>query len=89
MGLIPLFEPRIKTSLPSLFLLNICEERSLINSSFFNCNFNFSATSKALNSSSSLSGKSNFDFKYVSQVAINKYSEAISRLRFFELVMNS
>ena len=32
---------------------------------FLSCNFNFSATSKTLNSSSGLPGNNNLDFKYV------------------------
>ena len=59
----PPFMPLVKISTPSLFFCNILSDKILINSNFFNCNFNFSATSKALKSSSSSSGKSNFDFK--------------------------
>ena len=43
--------PLKKISLPNLFLFSIWSDNKRINSNFFNCNFNFSATSNALNSS--------------------------------------
>ena len=49
-------------------------------------NFNLVATSRALNSSSSVSGKSNFDLRYVSQVAIRRYSDAKFKLSLVDLV---
>ena len=49
--------PLKKISLPNLFLFSIWSDNKRINSSFFSCNFNFSATSRALNSSSSDSGR--------------------------------
>ena len=44
----PPFMPLLKTSTPSLLFSKILSDKILINSNFFNCNFNFSATSKAL-----------------------------------------
>mgnify|MGYP001167931735 CR=1 FL=1 len=44
-GLIPALIPLVLISLPSLLRFNICSESNLINSNFFSCNFNFSATS--------------------------------------------
>ena len=52
------------------------------------CNFNFSATSLALNTSSSDSGSNNLDFRYANQVAINKYSDATSKFIFCALVIS-
>ena len=76
------FIPRVLISLPSRFLLSICSESNLINSNFLSCNFNFSATSKALKSSSSSSGNNSLDFKYASHV--NPASDSNSKFKSFD-----
>ena len=43
------------------FLFNICSDNNLINSNFLSCNFNLSATSWTLNSSSGVLGNNNLD----------------------------
>ena len=53
----------LKTKTPNLFLFNICSESILINSNFFSCFLSLSATSKALNSSSSISGNKSLDLR--------------------------
>ena len=69
----PAFIPLVLISFPNLFLFNICSDSNLINSNFFNCNFNFSATSWTLNSSSGVPGSNNLDFKDINGTKISDY----------------